>query len=166
MHSLGQRARVEPKLQRPPRCALNGMILSLELKTSRWVVIFCRCFRSIARLSPDRDAELMGKLVLWTTPVSKKIVLDVLNYLIELKQLGELKDKSSIWYSSFSMGCLVLRVEARWYLLCGYAILQIFDLNWAIVKSNSDRPTWNVLVWPIQMPSSGEIWVYRLGVSG
>ena len=28
MHSLGQRARFTPKLPRPPRCALEGMILS------------------------------------------------------------------------------------------------------------------------------------------
>jgi hypothetical protein len=28
MHSLGQRARFVPKLPRPPRCALKGMILS------------------------------------------------------------------------------------------------------------------------------------------
>ena len=47
-------------------------------------------------MSPDRDVELMSKLVLGTTPLSKKVVLDVLNYSVELKQLGELKDNSSI----------------------------------------------------------------------
>ena len=52
--------------------------------------------RSIARLSPDRDVELMTKLVLGTTPFSKKFMLDVQNYSVELKQIGELKDKSSI----------------------------------------------------------------------
>ena len=42
-------------------------------------------------MSPDRDVELMSKLVLGTTPFSKKIVLDVQNYSVELKQLGRVE---------------------------------------------------------------------------
>ena len=128
---LGQRARFVPKLPRPPRCALAGMILSRiqDIPVDRDILVnnaneedswngmswypicgswyFGGLSRSIARLSPDRVVELMSKLVLWTTPFSKTIMLDVPNYSVELKQLGELKDKSSIRYSSFLKECLV-----------------------------------------------------------
>jgi len=64
---------------------------SLELKIHRYVVIscmgiviFCRFFQKyrqvVACPSSTSRTTLMGKLVLWTTPFSKKFVLDVLNH--------------------------------------------------------------------------------------
>ena len=42
---------------------------------------YSRCLsRSIARLSPDRDVKSVSKLVLWTAPFSKNILLDALDY--------------------------------------------------------------------------------------
>ena len=198
MHSLGQRARFVPKLPRPPRCALKGMILPWTqdppvchdiLEVDRDILVnnaneedpwigmswYPTCgswhsgglSRSIDRLSPDRGVELMSKLVLWTTPFSKKIVLDVQNYSVELKQLGRV-ERQELYPDivHFQWDVYSVHVEARWYFLGGNANLQIFwfELGYHQIKL---RPTYlNVLVWPILMPHSGEIWVYRLGVSG
>jgi hypothetical protein len=71
-------------------------------------------------------------------------------------------------------------VEARWYLLFGYVIFSLLIWVWAIDKSNSAHGpsrwcfySWFslecnhhlLLVWPILLPCSCNIWVHLLGAS-
>ena len=58
--------------------------------------------------------------------------------LVELKQLGELKDKSFIRDSSFLRGCLVVHFEASQYLLFGYATSPQ-SLIWVGLSSNQTQ---------------------------
>lgn len=97
MHSLGQRARFVPKLPRPPRCALKGMILSWTQDPP-----VCRDIlyvdRDILEVFPEVSpgCHLTVMMSLWVSWFSEQLMLDVQNYSVELKQIGEFKDKSSI----------------------------------------------------------------------
>ena len=143
---------------------------------------YSRCLsRSITRLSHDRDIKFMSKLVPLTAPFSKKLCWIPLNWLVEFKQqLGELKDKISIWLGSFSKGCLVFLVLKQDSVsFMDLLSPQPFIWVWAIVKSFSERRTIFMvlcssvspeytschLVWPILSPCSYYICIHLLGVS-
>ena len=108
--------------------------------------------RSIARLSPDRDVELMSKLVLWTTPFSKKIVLDVQNYSVELKQLGRVERQELYPDIVPSQGMSSPSVPKQGG-ISFVGMLSYKSLIWIGLSSNQTQANLlNVLVWPILMP--------------
>ena len=105
-------------------------------------MIFCCSFQKyrqvVACLSSTSRTTLMSKLVLWTTPFSKKFLLDVLNCF-------------SICHSSFSSGRLVCSCwnKVVFLLWICYPPNLLFESSYRQIKLRSTYG--NVLIWAMSM---------------